>query len=213
MTKLYVFGDSWVSGEELAPYEKTFGEILSVRLELDFVNCGVAATSLEHMILQLKTAIEENNLYEGDLCVFFLTSRSRSSYLQNKIWQELTAEDRHYVNLYSDELSIFRSNMVLLSLHKICHQFRLNDYYLPGWEKFESWLAGINLDKIYDQGRSHCLHFFKIYDNDPVDDANFIYHDYNHYIRPNICHPNQLGHEKIASHLYNWIKNDTAPPR
>ena len=203
--KLLVFGDSWPAGAELLDGEKTFGEILSIKLGVDFVNYSQQSTSLEHMLLQLQKFIDSGNDYSKTKCLFFLTSKTRSIYYNGKKWLSLTSNDAHYVHLYSSELALLRSNMVVLCLQSICKQFGIDDYYIGGWEKFEVMLPGINLDKIYDQGNTHCLNFFKIYENDPTDDANFIFYDYNHFIKPKICHPNQLGHETIANKLYEWM--------
>ena len=118
-----------------------------------------------------------------------------------------TYRSRPYVDTYSPEVQEFRANMVMLCLQSICRQFSLQDFYIAGWEKFAITLPGIDASKIYDGGQTHCLNFFKVHDNDPTDDPRFIFYDYNHFIRPNACHPNQLGHQTIADKLYEWIVN------
>lgn len=201
---LVTFGDSWPAGAELLPEEKTFGQILAEKLNRSFCNYSKNATSLEHMVLQLDSFVRTNPV--DTMCVFFLTSSSRSIAYKKDRWLEVSGS-KEYENLYSEQLSKFRANMVMICLQSICRKYNLQDFYIAGWEKFPIVLSGIDSSKIYDSGNTHCLNFFKVNDTDPTDDPNYIFYYHNHFIRPKVCHPNQLGHQTIAEKLYEWIVN------
>lgn len=208
------FGDSWPAGVELLPGEKTFGQLISTHYDSKFYNCSEPGTSNEHMLLQLDSFLKNNkqDIEKNTCAVFFLTEALRTIFwdkeqqvrclrgIDNGIGAEV-----YYKHIHSNELDIFRANQCLLALQRMCQQHNLNDFYVLGWSKFPIMLSGIDLNKVYQQGNSTCLDMFKIFETDPTDDPNFIYYDYNHYIRPNQCHPNQLGHQTIANNLIKWI--------
>ena len=207
-----VFGDSWPAGEELQPGENTFGEIIANHYSSKFYNYAQPRTSIEHMLLQADNFLKnKTQIIEQTTCaVFFLTDIGRSIFWDsNKQIKSIRAangdHNYYYKQIHSEELAIFRANQALLALQRMCQVHNLHDFYIVGWTKCPMLLSGTDLNKIYQQGNSTCLNMFKVYDNDPTDDPNFIFYDYNHYIKPNQCHPNQLGHQTIANNLIQWI--------
>jgi hypothetical protein len=203
------FGDSWPAGVELLPHEKTYGELIAEYFDAEFVNCAVPASSIEALVWQLQKFLDRPKSYQNILALFFLTDYSRTIKFDRLGKPVDVFKDRfheHYIKyIYNDSLGVFKANMCLHTLQHMCLAANIDDRYVMGWTKFPLRLHGINKEKILAQGTVSCLNMFKVYDNDPTDDANFIYYDYNHYIRPNQCHPNQLGHQTIADQLVTWI--------
>jgi hypothetical protein len=207
-----VFGDSWPAGEELKPGEKTFGEIIANHYNSKFYNYAQVCTSIEHMLLQADDFLKNKTqiIKQTTCAVFFLTDIARSIFWDsNKQIKSIRVigdvNKYYYKQIYSEELATFKANQALLAVQRMCQVYDLHDFYIVGWTKFPMLLSGTDLNKVYEQGNSTCLDMFKVYDNDPTDDPNFMYYDYNHYIRPNQCHPNQLGHQTIANNLIKWI--------
>jgi len=204
--RVITFGDSWPAGAELLQGHQTFGEILAKSLNIEFNNFAQESSSIDHMILQLQHAIESNK-HSNSLAIFFLTECSRTICF-DKTGTPLnplrTRHDEDYIRyLYNDHLGHFRANVALLALQSMCKTAGVTDYYIHGWTKFPITLTGIDTDKIFDRGT--CLNLFKTLDTDPTDDPDFRFHKHNRYIKPNISHPNQRGHRKIAEELLDWL--------
>ena len=212
--RLVVFGDSWARGSELAPNEKTFGELLSERLGCEsFANYSHPASSISHLMVQLKNFLKMLQDTGRDpseyLAVFFLTAQDRSmSYLDNDwIFQtphggfstngyqrELVASinDMYWKYFHSQELTETTVNTNLVALQTVCQKYNIADFYIPGWEQFDLW-PEIDSTRIHTVSCGEAINF----DLGPFEN--------NPYIHPNISHPNQLGHQKIADLLYDWI--------
>lgn len=201
---LVTFGDSWPAGAELQHNEQPFGKLLADRLGCNFVNCAEPATAIDNLIFQLDNYIKSSKIH-NTVAVFFLTDMSRAVVYKDKKLSQVQPlyEDQWYLQyLYSEELSTFRANVAVLALQQMCTVAGIEDRYVMGWTRFPIMFSGIDLNKIYDQGRTTCLNLFGGADGD----TNYIYHKDNQYIRPNQDHPNQLGHQCIADTLYEWIK-------
>ena len=95
--------------------------------------------------------------------------------------------------------------MSILSLQRICDQYKIRDYYIKGWSDICLNFPGIDLSKVY---HTTCAELF-----DAPGEHEFSLASHNQYVYPNICHPNQKGHILIAETLAQWIENDTAPSR
>jgi hypothetical protein len=201
---LVTFGDSWPAGAELLPGDQPFGQILANQLGCNFVNCAEPATAIDNLIFQLDNYIKSSKI-DNTMAIFFLTDMSRAVVYKDKKLSQVQPlyEDQWYLQyLYSEELSAFRANVAVLALQRMCAVAGIKDCYVMGWTRFPIMFSGIDLNKIYDQGRTTCLNLFGGADGD----TNYIYHKDNHYIRPNQDHPNQAGHKFIADTLYEWIK-------
>jgi hypothetical protein len=222
---LIVCGDSWSNGAELQDHEQTFGKLLSTKLNATLYNCSQDASSIPHLIIQLKQAISNCDLTTPTKALFFLTSPDR-----DLIWSDtlprgsgftVTHPPPHskheeiflnpsdplhehwYRTYYSNELSEFRSNTSLLSLQAICKHYNIQDYYIWGWTKFKLW-DEVDRTKFYDNGATRVFDFFT---NDETIYPNPVYNASCKYIWPNSGHPNQLGHQLIADILYPWLAN------
>lgn len=204
--RVITFGDSWPAGAELIPGSRVFGKVMADTLNIEFDNFAQESTSIDHMILQLQQSIELDK-HHNSLAIFFLTECSRTVCFDKTgtpVNPFRTRYDQDYIRyLYNDYLGHFRANVALLALQSMCKTAGITDYYIHGWTKFPITLAGIDTDKIFDRGT--CLNLFKTLDTDPTDDPDFRFHKHNRYIKPNISHPNQRGHRKIAEELLDWL--------
>lgn len=213
MSALMVFGDSWAWGSELGPDEMPFGQLLAMRMGSAYKNFSECSTSIPHLILQFRDAVEYlGDELPGTLCLFFLSSPHRDLlWDSSKEPKELHINPSHpddtdvlwYSKIHTNELATYRINTTLLALMNLCAQHKVIDRYVWGWETIELW-PEIPRDRFYDLGRSTVLDMF-----DDIPDAQDI-NDYasrknNLYIYPNSGHPNQLGHRLIAEKLHDWI--------
>lgn len=203
------FGDSWPAGAELNVNEYPFGKIIANNLNLNFINFAEGGSSIEHLTLQLNNFLNLNNS-ENTIALFFLTEHSRSLYYKNGWKHTFARSDDDITNkwlkyFYSEELHILRANQTLVYLQAVCNQYKIKDFYVNGWSKFPITIKGIDETKIYK--KSTCLEMFSTSVYDLIDGPEiFLYNPDNKFIKPKICHPNQLGHNKIAEVLTPWIK-------
>jgi hypothetical protein len=212
MTQLLIFGDSWAAGSELRPGEKTFGEILSSKLGMICNNFSFPSSSIPNLIGQLQAAgyLNHSGLLKGSTAIFFLTSPHRDFiYSADGQYQQIYTGDESdlstwwYKHVHTSQLAEFRVNTVLLALRQICEVYGINDRYIWGWEKVNVW-PEIDRNRFFEQGSKTCLDLFDDIKHDSIND--YANNPQNLYVSPNICHPNQLGHEKIADALYEWIE-------
>jgi hypothetical protein len=210
MSRLVTFGDSWPAGAELDSEGKTYGEILSKLLDLNFENYAQPATSNGHMILQLKQYIDNHEDVKGDTAIFFITSPTRSIYidydnLPHEIypWADTSKGDQayyYYKFFHTPAQEKFNLNTWILSLQRICDYVKLNDYYVVGWSDFKFDFPGIDTTKIYAKT---CAEMFGV-----SGEHEFTLASESMYVKPNNDHPNQKGHQLIAETLAKWINNE-----
>ena len=109
------------------------------------------------------------------------------------------------VHLFSTENEIMRYNSTVSALQLWCQNLGIADWYFAGWNRNQHWMPGVNLDKIWAQGQETAADWFGAskHNGEHLLDVGD-----NVYIRPNFCHPNQLGHQLIADRLAQWIGLD-----
>jgi len=91
----------------------------------------------------------------------------------------------------------------LIALQAICAKYNIRDYYVWGWDQIGLW-SEVDPDRIYKQtvadvfleGETVALGGSKIM---------HLKNSQNKFIWPNSGHPNQLGHQRIADLLQEWI--------
>jgi hypothetical protein len=211
---LATFGDSWPAGEELKAGEQSFGHKLAELLgSIKYTNCAVAATSNEHMILQLEQYIKRSKDVTNHIAIFFVTETSRSclidhngDYLEIKFdgTPAVDSIDYYYFKYFhTPAQEKFKTHQTILALQRMSAEFKLNDFYIVGWQSnIDLDWPGIQKDKFYDHGKTTCADWMGV-----PQDMFWSTAKLNPYVRPNINHPNQLGHWMIANKLYEWIKN------
>lgn len=208
MTLLVTFGDSWPYGDGIP---KPYGAVLSEMLGVNgFVNCSQPATSNEHMLLQLKDFLETSyDKNQETLAIFFLTSIHRCLFYDQGKPVEVypwiddskgPQSQAYFRYLHSDEIEHFRLNQTVLALQKICASFGIKDYYFSGWQMIDLNWPGIDLDKVFGQGKITAAEWIGAKVN-----GDMIEWQGCDNVLPNDCHPNQRGHELIAENLAKWI--------
>jgi len=210
INQVVTFGDSWANGAELPDGHESYGEIIAQHYKANFKNYAQNATAIDNMILQLDKFIKTTDSTKNTLALFFLTEKQRAIMWESKKLKQVNVltEKWYSANMSTEEYENFRANEAIVTLQRMCQQSGIIDYYIMGWVKFPLTLSGIELDKIFEKGQKTCLNLFQIRKNDPTDDPNFIFYDYNYYIKPNVCHPNMLGHQVIADNLISWIEKN-----
>lgn len=205
MKPLLIFGDSWPHGAELKQNELTYGELLAVALEQSLCNFSQPSTSIPHLILQLRDAISQG--HRDCAAVFFLSGVDRDLVWENNTIRSLSpaapSDADWYAKYNSPELSQYRVNVTLIALQLLCAKHNIDDHYIWGWDTVELW-PDVDLKKIYPRTiAEEFLTGFEV----PSSMAKIMYlkNSHNPYIWPNQGHPNQLGHQRIADLLQEWI--------
>ena len=182
----------------------------------EFYNYGHGGTSNEHMVDQLQRYFRDYHHPDNKVtAIFFLTNPRRTAYWakdsdfnvngpQRQHWNSEAKEVfmKTWLHFYSDEVTVTRSSLAITALQKWCEITGIDDYYFSGWVKYPTWLPMVNKSKIWAEGRETVADWFGASDHNGECLINV---ENNPYIRPNIQHPNQLGHELIATKLQAWI--------
>ena len=220
MSCLLSFGDSWPCGAELKiPEEKSYPVLLSERLGLELWPYSYPGSSIPHLVIQLQNAINrlKRESVTDPTAVFFLTNPHRDMIWGTQIRKcdglntatdiprimhinPANPEDRRwYQDIHSQELADYRVNVTLMALQSMCQKHHIRDHYIWGWERVDLW-PEIDRNRFWKQGDRT---IWQTFSNDPVDE----HMKENFYIKPNVSHPNQQGHELIAQTLYDFIRN------
>ena len=223
---LIVFGDSWVRGSELRENEKSFGQLVAERLPLNYSNYAQPASSITHLVVQLKDFLKKltdcNENPNEWIAIFFLTGKERHLSWLNNNWTfhlpngafasggHPTSQEAHeltklyYKYFFSEEQTDLHINTSLITVQSICQQYKIQDFYIAGWQKFDLW-PEVNCNKIYCHGQVSCADMFNLEIYHPSFGINI--DNKNPYIYPNKSHPNQQGHQLIADRLVEWINS------
>lgn len=207
--RLVTFGDSWPYGNELSLGQHPYGEILAGYLGLPFENYSKNAASNEHMVLQLQKYVSDHVAVQDTLAIFFITSPVRTTLIDHDgseifiyPWSDRSRGDHAHAwfkYFQTPALDRLRTMMSVLSLQKICQSLQIQDYYIVGWSEIDFDFPGIDKQKIYP---STCAELFGA-----SPEHEFTMARDNMFVKPNDCHPNQLGHQMIADTLQKWILN------
>lgn len=220
ISKLLIFGDSWPFGAELRPSQRPYGELLGQKFNVPIMNWSQASTSIPHMLLQLRMAVDGSNTQRrfdpsGSDAIFFLTSPDRdvmwdhrgdSKELHLSPSHPSDVDIRWYSQFHTPELASFRVNSCLLAIQRFCELHAIRDHYIWGWQRIDLW-PEIHTTRFWRNGGSTVLDLFA--ENDPIS-FNGTLNDYsanksNRFIYPNSGHPNQRGHQLIADELHKWL--------
>jgi lysophospholipase L1-like esterase len=206
MSTLLIFGDSWPHGSELTDTQKPYGDLLYKQIGCtDVITFAEPSTSIPHLILQLNRALSQG--LNNCKAVFFLSGVDRDVVWEGDTIRCLSpaapTDADWYVKYNSPKLSEYRVNVTLIALQLLCAKHNIEDYYIWGWDTVDLW-PDINLEKIYP--RTIADEFLEGADIPPLM-AKIMYlkNSRNPYIWPNMGHPNQLGHQRIADILTEWI--------
>lgn len=220
MSTLYFFGDSWPAehgeidqimrrkGIDVDSYPAIVGKLLDMPVK----NHAIAASSQEHMIVQLLAS----DINAGDHAVFSLTTPSRRMIYNdhNQVEHQFVDPCRSGVNEFNDQ---WRSANTLFVLYQYCQSKKIhpwfvctfnvtciNEYNNLLWKEIPDhcWLMPKNqclVEKIFDPAFfSQRNEYRNCNFQEWLDTENA---QVEKYIRPCLNHPNALGHQIIAE----WI--------
>jgi lysophospholipase L1-like esterase len=225
MAKILVtLGDSWPQGGELKHDlgEVPYGNLLQNSMGFDTLyNYGSGGASNEDMLYQLQRFITESLVKRSagdDITVIcFLTNPARSAHWPRfGTWNEYDREWKHwpadakewarglFMHFHRNEHEVMRSSATITTLQSWCKHHGFDYYYFSGWIRYPTWLPGVDIDKIWAQGKETAADWFGASGHNG---EHLINVESNQYIRPNFAHPNQLGHNLIAEKLQAWIQS------
>lgn len=206
MKPLLIFGDSWPYGAELNQHELAYGELLAIGLEQTCCNFSQQSTSIPHMLLQLRTALDQGHC--DCTAVFFLTGVDRDLVWHHGKTRELNPSHHEDVDWYtkynSPELTAYRTNTTLVALQAMCAKHNIRDYYVWGWDQVDLW-PQVDTARILKQTIADVFLAGETVPPGITSKITHLANSKNQYFWPNSGHPNQLGHQHIAELLQEWI--------
>ena len=209
------FGDSWAFGDDLNPGEKTYLELAAEKFQIPWFNFAVGSSSVSHLVIQFQHFINTKYFPKNQYyAVFFLTAQERTFYYDQDtkdivhIGPSSDPENPYYQN-YNNELGNFTLNTTILALQQLCSIYNVQDYYMLGWQTNALWTE-VDHAKIWRAGNHTITQVFHG-TGYQIELATLLglgtdAPPKNPCFDPGLNHPNQLGHEKIAQALYEWIK-------
>lgn len=206
MTRVLItFGDSWPGNAENGQ-SRGYGQILTDTYGFDrFYNYGTGGASNEDMLWQFQRHLREAHQPDHKVtAIFFLTNPSRTAQWPKHLEAPMTESvlKQLWLHVMDPTLEQMRTTSSISALQFWCQQFDFDDWYFAGWNRYNNWLPGVNLDKIWAQGKETAADWFgatKHCGEHLLDVGD------NPYIKPNFCHPNPLGHQLIADRLAPWM--------
>jgi hypothetical protein len=220
---LLTLGDSWPLGAELpgAP-KQPYGHYLKENMQFDILrNYGMGGASNEDTIMQLYDYIHKHWASNDTVtAIIHLTNPVRNNdfpkaydissgnfdvhddsrnHWPSDVKQFIQELMLHY---FEDKHTIFRSSTTLIALQTLCNTHNIADYYFSGWVKYNTWLPGVDLTKIWKAGKETAADWFGAsgHNGEHLTDV-----ESNKYIKPNFAHPNALGHQLIADKMEQFI--------
>ena len=106
---------------------------------------------------------------------------------------------------YNNILGDFNLNVTVLALQRLCSLYKVNDYYMFGWETAPLWKS-VDVSKFYKNGDWAIVKEF--YSEQEHKTLQTLINEQNPCVwtEQHIGHPTNLGHEKIADALIKIIK-------
>ena len=215
---LLTLGDSWPQGGELKlDYQFPYGVLLKKQLGFDqLYNYGSAGASNEDSLYQLQEYLKSHwNSTDEVTAIIHLTNPARTAHLPRLASLDANSEERRHwpsdakqfvrdfvLHFHTKEHELMRSSSTVSALQTWCQLHGIEDYYFSGWVKYPNWLSGVNVTKIWAEGKETAADWFGASSHNG---EHLINVENNPYIKPNFAHPNQLGHELIAAKLASWI--------
>ena len=212
------FGDSWAAGQAidgLYPQEKIYAGILANKLNSELIDFSQGSSSVHHMLFQLRKFLE--NDYQKDhtySAIFFITALERQIALdeRGKAIEMHPQNDRdkmYYRLTYTHQLGEWHLNNTLYVLQNLCNKYHIRDTYLLGWQH-PTLVPEIDKSRFYKNAKENAMGILgangKSGELVPGTIGNLTQISYtNDNFISGDGHPSELGHEKIAEELYNWI--------
>lgn len=209
---MVVFGDSWPRGAELNdPLNNAFPTLIGKQLNLEIINLAEAASSTDQAVYQfLKNIDLWKNKHTAVL--FCLTSIARSMYFDasgkiNEIHP--TRSDlpslNYYIHIYSEQLGKTNQIKNVLLVQSVCKQFDVPVFFVTNWNDLPDHVL-IDQEKIYKKSLFEIIGLTNI--NSESNGSFLTQLRSCDLIKPNFTHPNEKGHQIIASELSIWLKEN-----
>jgi hypothetical protein len=204
MKTLLTFGDSWPRGAELQRNQQPYGHWLCQLLNYDnWQNFADGGTSLEHLILQLQEYLNVHDANDQVTAIFFLTNPVRTAYFKNNLhFRQTTSPGEQEQWLYFQDYVWLRASIAIAAAQQACRLHNIDDYYFSGWIKYDNLLPIVQQEKIWKMAKETVIDWFGA---DAVTGEFIDRIRHNQYVKPNLMHPNELGHKLIAERLASWI--------
>jgi len=232
----YWFGDSWVYGDELEKQTNgesfknfTFAKLVSDHYEQSCINLSVCGGSNDLMLYEFYKIY--NRLTADDTVFFLLTADYRTSFfdeltLKNVLPHYYSKHNAHphcdiwYKFFDSKKQSAFQYDRVINLIYLWCKQIGVDCRFANLFAPQNTNIFNVVPPENWLLPQDQCLAKFIL----PVTkDQQLILDDcseitelewaqqkpaVDQYIRPNYCHPNIDGHEKIANGIINILNNE-----
>lgn len=201
MKKVYCFGDSWGRGDELnfEQGEKPFSELIANDLGCKFINFSQSNMSLGLIVRQISQIAGQ---ITSDHLILVVIPPDSRWYTE---WKTLKYEKTEFFNDKSNEWFKYHHQLFIFSIcellektkckYLLMHNYGIfpllgKNYQFSQYYK-EKFLSKRSLTELLTQGQDH-YHPIEIEQRQ----GSEIF--YGPYFEGCICHPNQLGHQRIA---------------
>jgi hypothetical protein len=228
--KYHWFGDSWVTGDELAtPVEHRFSNLVSNHFDTVCVNLGVNGSNINALPLLFYQHL--NNINSNDTVFFCLTSSIRTGFFdEHGVFRNILASSypKHNVHLYSaqwfkyfdnPEQRMYNYDSIINLLWLWCTHRGTRCYFLNLFTTESDQMISCVPESAWLIPRNQCIAqcILTCIDNEYgsviTDDQPQLTEQQwqlqeaqvNKYIRPNYAHPNIAGHAEIANNLIKLI--------
>lgn len=221
-TLLVGFGDSWTFGSELdRPQEQSWIVPLSHSLSAEYINLGVPASSIGHLIVQLFDYIKVSNQYTDYKKIFMIGLTGTTRYLSYSnrlnefvnITPAATYQTRNikhsgsppdvvleFSNLSGDmyrmvecsEYNTFLATQTIFSFQQYCYSNNIDCIFFSYFDYIKLDNQILDLTQIYPTSLTYSL---------TGHEFKLPLIQQNKYFKGNLFHPNLLGHLKIAEIL------------
>ena len=215
MSKIWWFGDSWIYGAELDdPVNQCFANIVSNKLNLEYINLGQGATSIGHLVHTFFKYI--NKIKTTDIVLFFLTNKTRTfingKNLMANAWKNTENLHPHnnewYRYFHDEEEEQWMLDRDLMLLHSYCPHAKFCNIYTINHSDYipsEAWLMPSNTC-IAQIVLPYVHKGFILNDHPALLDTEW--KEQKLYVEKYLAsggHPNKLGHKKIAEKILGCL--------
>jgi lysophospholipase L1-like esterase len=204
---LATFGDSWPEGAGIGSGRR-YGETLAGLMQVDeFCNYGSGGASNEDLLYQFQTFVSQHHDDLGNTtAIFFLTNPARTAHFPRFFsWANADTKLKElYLHFHEPRHEVMRSSSTVSALQHWCAGMGIRDFYFSGWVQYHTWLPGVDLDRIWAKGQETAANWFGLFEHNG---EHLVNTKNNPYIGADGAHPNQLGHDMIASRLHGWIES------
>jgi hypothetical protein len=210
---LYVFGDSWAAGAELAIDEKPFAPYLAELLDTPYQNLGICAASLGHI---LQTVIKEVDDMQSDDTVVVIIPPDIRWYYINEDYSagSLLIGMPEYDDSYNIEWYIYHHSLFIYTIISLVTAKTKNLVLAHNYGKlFIPDMFTNKIDRTYllsERSLTALLgapDWLENYSTSDRKDGPVPENFEGKYFEGKDTHPNDLGHRQIAKIIYDKLQH------